>query len=44
MDIENDLQSTEVVPAKSVADGESNPELVAGAFTADVDEEKDLQS
>ena len=36
--------ASEDVPAKSVADGESNPESAAGVFTAEVDEENDLQS
>ena len=33
VDEENDLQSPEDVPAKSVADGESNRMSAAGAFT-----------
>ena len=42
MDEENDLPRSEDVPAKSVADGELDPESVAGAVTTVMDEENDL--
>ena len=42
VDEENELQSSEDVPTKAVADSELNSESAAGAFTADMDEENDL--